>query len=101
MAIFQIKQPSSRQSTVQNIATGATSATLANPFGPSTTQVRLSATQAVYYVVVDTTNIVAASASNGSYLPAGVIEHITVQPGQKITAIQASAAGSLNVVEEN
>lgn len=99
MAVFQIKQPSSRQGNVQNIAIGATSAQLTTKFGAETFQVRLCATSACYYVVSENASPVAATTANGSYLPAGVVEYVTVNPGQTLTTIQASAAGTLNVVE--
>jgi hypothetical protein len=99
MTNFVLKQPSSRQGAVQNLATGAASAQLPNKFGPETYQVRLSATAACYYVITEAASPVAASASNGALLPAGIVEHVTVTPGQTLTAIEVSATGVLSVVE--
>lgn len=90
---------SSRQGVTQALAIGAASATLANPFGAQTYQVRLSATSACYYLITETAAIVAATAANASYLPANWVEYVTVTPGQKLTAIEASAAGTLSVTE--
>jgi hypothetical protein len=97
MAVFQIKQPSSRPGTSQDITTGAASATLATAFGTETYQVRLSATAAVRYRVVEAAG--GTAVATDTLLPANVVEYITVTPGQKIAAIQESAAGKLNVTE--
>ena len=97
MAVFQIKQPSSRPGTSQDITTGATSATLTNAFGAETFQVRLSATAACRYRVVEAAGGTAVAAD--TLLPANVVEYVTVTPGQKIAAIQETAAGKLNVTE--
>lgn len=96
---FFMKQPASRQGAVQNITTGSTSAALGTKFGSETYEIRLSATAACYYLVTEDASPTAASSTNGTYLPANVIEYVIVSPGQTLTAIQASAAGSLNVVE--
>lgn len=96
------RQSSSRNGTVQNVAIGAASAASA-AFGVETWQVRLTATSACYYVVTEGgtgSTTVAATTSNGAYLAANVSpEYVSVTPGQKITVIQASAAGNLNIVE--
>lgn len=98
MAVFQIKQPSSRPGVSQDITTGAESATLANAFGPETFQVRLAAkTSDVRYRVVEAAG--GTAVSTDTLLPAGWVEYITVTPGQKIAAIQDTAAGVLNVTE--
>lgn len=98
---FFDKQPASRQQagSVQSVAIGAASATLPNQFGAETFQIRLCATTACYYVICDRANIVAASAAVGSYLPANWVEFVAVSPGQKLTVIEASAAGTLSVTE--
>ena len=98
MAVFQIKTASSRPGTSQDITTGAASATLATAFGSETYQVRLSAkTSAVRYRVVEAAG--GTAVATDTLLPVGVVEYITVTPGQKIAAIQDAAAGALNVTE--
>lgn len=94
---FYPKQQASRPGTSQDITTGASSATLANPFGSETYQVRLSATAAVRYRVVESGG--GTAVATDTLLPGGVVEYIVVSPGQKIAAIQDSAAGKLNVTE--
>ena len=100
MAFFP-KNPASRNGTVQNVAIGAASVTLAAPFGKETYQIRLAATSACYYLVTEGTQgtTVPATATNGAYLPPAWVEYVTVTPGQVLTVIQASAVGTLNVVE--
>jgi hypothetical protein len=95
---FYPKQHASRPGASQDITTGSSSATLANAFGSETYQVRLSATAAVRYRLVDGTNG-GTAVSTDTLLPSGVVEYIIVTPGQKIAAIQDSAAGKLNVTE--
>lgn len=102
---FYQKQPSSRQGAVQVIAY-STAATITNAFGSETYQIRLSANSACHYLVSEAANVVAATVTNASFLPANVIEYVTVTPGQKISVIQAATgglvtgtAGTLNVTE--
>lgn len=94
------RQLSARQGAVQDITLGA-SAVNSNAFGAQTYQVRLSATSACYYLITEGSEgtTVNVTTSNGSYLPANVIEYVTVTPGQKLSAIEASAAGTLNITE--
>ena len=96
---FFPKQQASRQGTVQSVAIVTTSsATLSNPFGPETYQVRLAATAACFYLITEAANPVAATTANAAYLPANWVEHTTVTPGQKLTVIGAST-GTLSVTE--
>lgn len=102
---FYPKQPSSRQGTVQVIAY-STAATITNAFGSETYQIRLSANSACHYLVSEAANVIAATVTNASFLPANVIEYVTVTPGQKISVLQAATgglvtgtAGTLNVTE--
>lgn len=105
MANFFQKQPSSRQGVVQIVAY-STATTITNAFGTETYQIRLSANSACLYLISEAANVIAATASNASYLPANVIEFVTVTPGQKLSVIQAptgglitGTAGTLNVTE--
>jgi hypothetical protein len=70
---------------------------IGKPITPNTTQhVRLCATSDCY--IVFGTNPVAA-VGGGLLLPAMTPEYFWVQPGERVAAIQVSAAGSLNIVE--
>ena len=108
MANFYQKQPSSRQGTVQVVPYTGTAAALSNPFGPQTVQIRLTANSACHYLVSggNAQAATAATVSNGSFLPANVIEFVTVTGGQTLSVIQAATnglitatAGTLNVTE--
>lgn len=90
-------QQASRAGTSQDITTGAASATLTTALGSQTYQVRLSATAACRFRVVEAAG--GTAVATDTLLPANWVEYITVTPGQKIAAIQESAAGKLNVTE--
>jgi hypothetical protein len=96
---FFPKQPASRQGVTQAIAIGTASATLPNSFGKETYQVRLAATAACFYLITEAAAPVAATATNAAFLPANWVEFVTVSPGQKLTVIEATAAGTLTVTE--
>ena len=81
--------------TIQNVSYTDTAAA-SSAFGANVTILRLCATTDCYYLVGANPT---ATTSNGSLLPAGVVEHVVVVAGQKISAIQSSANGSLNVGE--
>lgn len=87
----------SRPGVSQDIATGAASVTLTNPFGPQTYQVRLSCTVACRFRVVEAAGGTAVAAD--TLLPPNWVEYIIVSPGQKIAAIQETAIGKLNITE--
>lgn len=84
------RQSSSRNGTTQAVAYTGTSATCANPFGSATYQIRIASTSACNYRVVDASG---AALTTDAFLPNNWVEYVTVQPGQKISAIQASSNG--------
>jgi hypothetical protein len=86
---FFPKQPSSRLGATQTIAFDA-SVAIANAFGPETYQLRLVADSACCYRIGDGAQTATAA---DSYLPANVIEHVIVSPGQRISAIKAGTNG--------
>ena len=90
-------QSSSRQGVTQTVAYTGTSATVTNVFGAQTRQIRLSSTSACHYKVVEAAG--GAAAVTDSLLPINWVEYLTVTPGQKISAIQDTAAGTLSVTE--
>jgi hypothetical protein len=89
-------QSASRNGITQAVAYTGTSATSA-AFGNMTYQVRLSATTACCYKVVEAAG--GAATVSDVYLPTNWVEYITVTPGQKISAIQSTAGGTLYVTE--
>lgn len=106
MAFFP-KQSGSRQGTVTNIAY-STATALGVVFGGETYQIRLAANSACNYLISggNAGSAVAATAANGSFLPANTIEYVIVTPGQTLSVIQAptgglvtGTAGTLSVTE--
>ena len=87
-----------RQGTRQTVAYTGTAATITNAFGTETYVIRLSATTACHFLVSEAANVVAATATD-SLLPTNWVDYIVVTPGQKISVIQDSAAGTLSVTE--
>ncbi len=86
---FFPKQPSSRAGRTQTIAFDA-SVEAADPFGPDTYQIRLVANSACCYRIGDGAQTAAGA---DILLPANVIEHVIVSPGQRIAAIKAASNG--------
>jgi hypothetical protein len=83
------KQTSSRvgptQTVVYDASVGAT-----NAFGSETYQVRLVASSGCCYRIGDGAQ---AATVSDPYLPANVVEYITVSPGQRIAALKAATNG--------
>lgn len=86
---FFPKQPSSRISVTQTIAFDA-SAAIPNAFGPETYQLRLVADSACCYRIGDGAQ---TATTADVFLPANVIEHVIVSPGQRVSAIKAATNG--------
>jgi hypothetical protein len=87
-----MKQPTSRLGTTQTIAyDGSTAVT--NPFAAQTRQLRVVANSACHYHIYETGGTATASVLTDPFLAANRIEYVTVQPGQKISAIKAATDG--------
>jgi hypothetical protein len=86
---FFPKHPSSRLGTTQTIAFDS-SASIANPFGTETYQIRLAADSACCYRIG---NGAQTATTADAFLPANVIEYVIVSPGQTIAAIKAATNG--------
>lgn len=65
---------------------------ITNAFQSQTRMVRLSATSACHYLIGDGVQT-AASNSTSVFLPANIIENVTVNPGQRISAIKTATNG--------
>lgn len=86
-----------RQGATQNITTSGTSAVVTNAFGAQTYRVRLTAKGAdCWFRIGDGTP---TATTGDTFMAAGSVEYFTCTPGQKVAAIQDSAAGTLNVTE--
>jgi hypothetical protein len=88
-------QPSSRLGAAQEVTTGVASAA-SGAFGSQTRQIRVAATAACRIRVDNGTPTATAT---DTYLPADTVEWLDVTPGQRIAAIQETAAGKLSVTE--
>jgi hypothetical protein len=84
-----------RLSTAQSVAYTGTAGTIANAVGSQTYKVRVVATTDCY-IKID--NGPTATTSD-TLLPGLSAEYFTITPGQKVSAIQVSAGGTLNVTE--
>jgi len=87
--------PIYRPSTVQKVTISGTSAAVSNAFGASTGAVRIVSTTDCYYTVAASPTATVTD----HYLPAATIEHILVEPGEKIAFIQSSTGGIATVSE--
>jgi hypothetical protein len=85
-----------RWGTKQTAAYTGTAGTITNPVGGQTYRLRLITTSDAYVLVGDGT---AATSATGAYLPALSPEYVICNPGQKVSAVQVSAGGTLEVVE--
>lgn len=90
--------PLLRMGAVQNVTvTGAAASTSA--FGEKAQVVRLLATTRTYVLIRAAGISTAATTGNGVLLEIGIPEYFTVSPGGSLSAIQATAGGTLNIVE--
>lgn len=90
MASFFQKAQSSRQGTTQTIAYTGTQAAITNAFGSETYQIRVCSDAACCYRIGDGAQ---TATTADPFLPANVIEYVTVTPGQRISAIRAGTDG--------
>jgi hypothetical protein len=84
-----------RLGTHQSVAFTGTAGTIANAVGAQTTKVRVLTTTDAF-IKID--NAPTATSSD-VYLPAFQAEYFHITPGQKVSAIQAAAGGTLHVTE--
>lgn len=84
-----------RPSTTQSVAYTGTAGTITNAVGGQTRVVRLVATSAAHVAIGG-----APTATTGDvYLPADMPETFLINPGEKVSAVQVSAGGTLHVTE--
>lgn len=82
-------QDAARNSTTQAVAYTGTAAASADAFGSQTRQIRVVANSACHIVVGGTP----VAAVTDPFLPANWVEYLTVNPGEKISAIRAASDG--------
>jgi hypothetical protein len=81
--------------TGQNITTSGTAANNSTAFGPATQIIRITGTAAFRYRV----GPAAVAVATDTLLPTGAVEYIGVVKGDRLSVIQDSAAGVVNVTE--
>ena len=86
---FFPKQSSSRIGVTQTIAYDS-SVAATNPFGSSTYQLRLVANSACCFRIGDGAQ---TATTSDPFLPANVVQHVIVNPGQRISAMKAATNG--------
>lgn len=84
-----------RLGTVQSVAYTGTAGTITNAVGPQTYRVRVVCTTDAFIKIDNSPT----ATSSDSYIPANSVEYFTISPGQKVSAIQSSAGGTLYVTE--
>jgi hypothetical protein len=77
----------------QKVAFTATAGTVTNGASIGVNVVRVVLTSAGYIAIG------AVATANGIYMPADRPEYFVITPGQKVSAIQATAGGDLHVTE--
>ena len=80
---------------VQSVAYTGTAGTITNGIGLGVTRAMVTVTSAAFIAQGKSPTATTSSA----YLPADTPLYVTVNPGEKFSAIQSSAAGTLYVVE--
>lgn len=81
-------QNAARNSTPLVVAyTGTAAASTA--FGGQTRMVRIAANSACHYLI----GVTPTAAVTDTFLPANTIEYVTVNPGEKISAVRAASEG--------
>jgi hypothetical protein len=86
---------SGRIGTHQSIAYTGTAGTVANAVSSGCYRVRVCLTSAGYIAIGTSPTATTA----GIYMPADSPEYFTVAPGEKVSAIQLSAGGTLHITE--
>jgi len=84
-----------RMGTHQSIAYTGTAGTVANVCSAGVQKVRVVATSACYIAIGTSPTATTA----GMYMPADTVEYFTIAAGEKVSAIQSSAGGTLHVTE--
>ena len=84
-----------RLGTTQSVAYTGTAGTITNPISAGIRKARISVTSAAYIKV----GVAPTATTSDAYMAADSPEYITINPGEKVSAIQASVGGTLKVVE--
>lgn len=79
----------------QSVAYTGTAGTITTAFGTGTQKVRVVTTSAAYIKISSSPT----ATSSDVYMPADSPEYFTVNPGEKVSAIQVSSGGTLHVTQ--
>jgi hypothetical protein len=79
----------------QSAAYTGTAGTITNAIGDGVNRARVVCTTDAFIVISKSPTATTA----GVFMPAGVVEYFTINPGEKVSAIQSSAGGTLHVTE--
>ncbi len=79
----------------QNAAYTTTAGTIANAIGPQTYKIRIVCTTDAFVKVGDAPT----ATTSDPLFPANSVEYVTITPGQKVSAVQSAASGTLHVTE--
>lgn len=88
-------QTTYRQGAHQKVAYTGTAGTIASGISTFVRTIRVIVTSAAYVKIGDSPT----ATTSDMYMAANVPEYFTVSPGQKVSAVQASAGGDLHVTE--
>ena len=84
-----------RLSTHQSAAYTTTAGTITNAVGAQTYKVRIVCTTDAFVKVGDAPT----ATTSDPLFPASSVEYVTITPGQKISAVQSIAGGTVHVTE--
>lgn len=84
-----------RLGTHQSVAYTGTAGTISNAVGSGCRKVRVLCTTAAYIVIGSSPT----ATTSDVYVPATVPEYFLISPGEKVSAVQVSAGGTLHVTE--
>ena len=86
-----------RQGNIQNIAYTGTAGVIAAAIGSMVTKVRVLVTSDAWVLIGPPGTL--ATVGTGVYVPAKAAEYFSCTSGQVVSAIQDTAAGTLNVMD--
>lgn len=89
-------QDTSRNSTCQQVAYTGTATATTSAFGSQTRQIRVVANSACHILVSQAGTL---AATTDPFLPALWVEYLTVNPGEKISAIKAATNGLVTTTD--
>ena len=84
-----------RLGTHQSAAYTGTAGTITNAISAGVKKARIATTSASYIKI----GVAPTATTSDVYMPADAAEYLTVAPGEKVSAIQVSGAGTLHVTE--